>query len=198
MRDSDLTRTKAKGQKVELSGMVHLAIKEGGIKTWSKLYIAPDLDRTMILGEDWLKTNRAQINFNQNQLKIKGLEIPLASEARGKINIYTVDNIQLPPHIVVSCTARLGLTEQPKETLYQVNLTEEVIPGDEEVILVESVVRKNGKGKIPVMLANLGNKTVKAPKEENLGKALNVLFGTVSEEELDVIRSRLSAFEKDQ
>lgn len=32
--------------------MVHLPIKIGGIETWSKLYIAPDMDRTMILGED--------------------------------------------------------------------------------------------------------------------------------------------------
>ena len=55
---------------------------------------------------------------------------------------------------------------QPKETLYQVIPTEEGIPGDEEVILVESVVRKNGKGKIPVMLAHMGNKTVKVPKRE--------------------------------
>ena len=55
VRDSDLTVTPANGQKMKLSGMVDLAIKVGGIKTWSKLYIAPDLDRTMILDEDWLK-----------------------------------------------------------------------------------------------------------------------------------------------
>ena len=115
--------------------MVHLAIKVRGIKTWSKLYIAPDLDQTMILGDDWLK-NRAQINFCPNQLKIKGIEIPLGSEARGEINIYSADNIQLPPRTTVSYTARLSPTEQPKETLYQVIPTEEVIPGDEEVILV--------------------------------------------------------------
>ena len=55
VKDSDLTVTQANEQKMELSGVVHLAIKEGGIKTRSKLYIAPDLDRPMILGEDWLK-----------------------------------------------------------------------------------------------------------------------------------------------
>ena len=55
VRDSDLTVAQANGQKMELSGMVHLLIKRRGIETWSKLYIAPDLDRTMILGEDWQK-----------------------------------------------------------------------------------------------------------------------------------------------
>ena len=55
VRDSDLTVTPANGQKMELSAMVHLPIQVGGIKTWPKLYSTPELDRTMILSEDWLK-----------------------------------------------------------------------------------------------------------------------------------------------
>ena len=55
------------------------------------------------------------------------MEIPLGCKASGEINIYSVDDIQLPPRTAVSCTARLGPTEQPKETLYQVIPTEEVI-----------------------------------------------------------------------
>ena len=107
------------------------------------LSFQPPLDHN-----NWLKKNRAQINFSPNQLKIKGIEIPLGSEASGELNIYSVDNIQLPPRTAVSCTARSSPSEQPKETLYQVIPTEEVIPGDEEVILVASVVKK--KPKIPV------------------------------------------------
>ena len=44
---------------MELSGMVLLPIAVGGIKTWVKLYIVPDLDQTMILGKDWLKKNQS-------------------------------------------------------------------------------------------------------------------------------------------
>ena len=32
----------ANEQKMELSGIVHVPIEEGRVKTWSKLYIAPD------------------------------------------------------------------------------------------------------------------------------------------------------------
>ena len=99
-------------------------------------------------GRQLVKKNGAQINFSPNPLKIKGTEISLGSEASGEINIYSVDNIQLSPRTTVSCTARLGLTEQSKETLNQVIPTEEVIPGDEEVIIIESVMKK--KPKIPV------------------------------------------------
>ena len=62
---------------MELSGMIHLLIEVGGIKTWLKLYIVPDLDWTIISGEDSLKKNRAQMNFNPNQLKLKGVKIKL-------------------------------------------------------------------------------------------------------------------------
>ena len=55
VRASDLTMTQANGQNMNLSGMVLLAIKVGGITTWSKLDIAPDLDRTTILREEWQK-----------------------------------------------------------------------------------------------------------------------------------------------
>ena len=83
------------------------------------------------------------MNFNPNQLKIKEIEISLGSEASGEIN--SEDNIQLLPRTAVSYSARLGPTEQPKETIYQGIPAEEVIPGNEEVILVESVAKKKRK-----------------------------------------------------
>ena len=57
-----------------------------GIKTWSKLYIAPDEDQSMILGEDWLKKNRVQINFHPTQLKLKMVKIPHGINSRSEFN----------------------------------------------------------------------------------------------------------------
>ena len=66
LRDSDVIVNQANEQKMELSRMIDLSIEVRGIKTYSKLYIAPDLDHVMISGEDWLKINRAQIKFHTN------------------------------------------------------------------------------------------------------------------------------------
>ena len=90
-------------KKMKLNGMIHLHIKIGKIETGSTLYIAPDLDQTMILGEDWLKINKAQLCFNPNWLTIKGVEIPLGSKTSGQIKIYTVDSVKLPPRTAISC-----------------------------------------------------------------------------------------------
>ena len=58
LKASDLIVTQVNRKKIELNGMVHLSIKVGGSKTWSKLYLAPDLDQTMILRDEWLKKNQ--------------------------------------------------------------------------------------------------------------------------------------------
>ena len=170
LKGSDLTVTQANGQKMRLNGMIHIHIKIGKIETGSTLYIAPDLDQTMILGEDWLKINKAQLCFNPNRLTIKGVEIPLGSKTSGETKIYTVDSVKLPPRTAISCAAKLIPSEPNEENLYQVISTEEVIPEEEEIVLVESIVKENEKGKIPVMLANLGNRTISVPKGERLGR----------------------------
>ena len=85
LKGSDLTVIQANGQKMRLNGMIHLHIKIGKIETGSTLYIAPDLDQTMILGEDWLKINKAQLCFNPNRLTIKGVEFPWVVKPEGKL-----------------------------------------------------------------------------------------------------------------
>ncbi len=86
--------------------MVHFPIELGGIKTWSELYIEPDLGLSMIFGENWLKKSSAQINFCPNQLKLKGVKIPLDINTSGEFNIYSLDSIKLPPCTTLSCTAK--------------------------------------------------------------------------------------------
>ena len=84
--------------------------------------------------------------------------------------LKSVDSVKLPPRTAISCAAKLIPSEPNEENLYQVISTEEVIPEEEEIVLVESIVKENEKGKIPVMLANLGKRTISVPKGERLGR----------------------------
>ena len=110
LKDSDLIVTQDNGQKVELSGMVRLPIEVGGIKTYSKLYIVPNLDPTMILGEDWL--NRVQINFNPNQLKLKRAKIPLGIDTSREFDIYIRQYYITPPPRITICQVSLHKTTE--------------------------------------------------------------------------------------
>ena len=61
-------------------------------------------------------------------------------------SIFSLDSIKLPPHITISCTAKSVSTGQQNGTLYLI-LTEEALPGNEDVVLVEFVVREKSAGK---------------------------------------------------
>ena len=100
LKDSDLIVTQANRQKMELSGMVNLPNEVRVIKTWSNLYIVPDHD----IGQRLVKEKL--INFNPNQLKLKGVKIPLGINTSWEFDIYSLDNIKFPPPTTVSSTAK--------------------------------------------------------------------------------------------
>lgn len=68
--------------------MIELSVKIRCIKTL-KAICGIDLDRSMILGEDWLKKNRAQKNFNPNFLTIKEVLIPFGKSIRKESTVYS-------------------------------------------------------------------------------------------------------------
>ena len=55
----------------------------------------------MILGEDRLKKNQAQIRFKPNLLTIKGVKIPLGSGASEAIAIYSEEDVKLPARTAI-------------------------------------------------------------------------------------------------
>ena len=77
LEESDLIIT----QEMTLKRMCWLPVEIGDMSTWSKFYIASNLYRAMILGEDWLKKNQAQIRFKPNLLTMKGVKIQLGRGA---------------------------------------------------------------------------------------------------------------------
>ena len=80
----------------------------------------------------------------------------MGSKTSGETKIYTVDSVKLPPRTAISCAAKLIPSEPNEENLYQVISTEEVTPEEEEIVLVESIVKENEKGKNSRYVGKLG------------------------------------------
>ena len=71
LEESDLIITQANGQEMQLKGIYWLPVEIWGMSTWSKFYIASNLDRAMILREDWPKKDQAQIRFKPKYFHYK-------------------------------------------------------------------------------------------------------------------------------
>lgn len=60
-----------------------------------RLYETSALDQPMILGGDWLKKNKALINFDSTLLKIDTEEIPVGTEVNEVLTLLSAENVKL-------------------------------------------------------------------------------------------------------
>ena len=93
--------------------------------------------------------------------------------AGSTIVVYLVKDVELLVRIDISCSARYDSSEEQCGIGYQV-ITRSKSPLGDEVMMIEAVVEGKGMSRISVMLANLGNKTVKVPQIVQLGTVLNM------------------------
>ena len=110
LEESDSNITQANDQEMPLKGICWLPVVIGSMSTGSKFYIAPNLYRAMILGEDWLKKNQTEIRFKLNLLIINGVKIPLRRGSCRAISVYSEEDVKLPARtaIVFRLTGRAG------------------------------------------------------------------------------------------
>lgn len=65
------------------------------LEKMQRLYETSALDQPMILGGDWLKKNKALINFDSTLLKIGTEEIPVGTEVSEVLTLLSAENVKL-------------------------------------------------------------------------------------------------------
>lgn len=155
--------TYAGGQEIEVAGTIYLPMKLRKLEKVQRLYETSALDQPMILGGDWLKKNKALINFDSTLLKIGTEEIPVGTEVSEVLTLLSAENVKLPIY-----TTRLIPMEGQYQALYQVILKSWISPTNGRIVRWWWK-RKMGLNQIPIMLDNPANKTVKMPKRWGVG-----------------------------
>ena len=62
----------ANGSSLNVDGCVNVQFRIGGTEVSQDFYVVRDLNRNMILGLDWLKSNNVRIYFDLKSLRING------------------------------------------------------------------------------------------------------------------------------
>ena len=89
------------------------------------------------------------------------------------MTVYSEEDVQLPAHTAIAFSTRLDTPEESGWILYQVIPRNKTLL-ENEVMVVEAIVEGNDRSQVPVMLANLSNKTLNVPKSVQLGTLLNI------------------------
>ena len=69
--DQELIQS-ANGSSLNVDGCVNVQFRIGGTEVSQDFYVVRDLNRNMILGLDWLKSNNVRIYFDLKSLRING------------------------------------------------------------------------------------------------------------------------------
>lgn len=65
----------ANGQNIKVSGIMQRTARVGEVNTEHKLYVAPTLCKSMVLGRDLIEKNSTQLNFGNALLIISEKKI---------------------------------------------------------------------------------------------------------------------------
>jgi len=169
---ADLRVVQADGREMELSGMICLPVIVEEVETMETLYVAPTLCRPMILGRNWLEGNRAKLSFNPALLEVGGREIPLGNCRYEESVVVAPEDIVIRPRTAISCHGKLSPAEQRRGT-FQITPIDDPSYEKGEITLCESVVKVGEAGRVPIMLANTTNTTIKIPMGKELGRAVS-------------------------
>ena len=100
---SDMNMSQVNGGKIKITGMVDLKVKVGGIDRPHRFYITPGLCNELILGEDWMRQNKVQLDYETNSITVGGMEVQLGKSRERELPVSLGEDVQIPPRTAVSC-----------------------------------------------------------------------------------------------
>ena len=127
----------------------------------------------MILGRDFLVTNKVKLDFENTQLTIDQQTIRMEDDAYIASFVRLAQDVVLPPQTAAVCNTRLkhgGL----EKTVYNISAIKTGFVEREPGLLVTNTIAENKNKKIPIQICNHTNRTFKLRKGNVVGKAERV------------------------
>ena len=156
------------GRGLKILGITTVMLEVGGKLIPHKFYISKGMPFDVILGEDWLRANGAELRMAEPAVMIvMGATIPLLGSREEYLPVLASEDVVLPPRTVVTKMAEVEIKPNWERKVCQIEPTKDY-SSTEEVELCEAVVI--GANKVPIMLANTSTKTIKVKKGEKVGQ----------------------------
>ena len=101
LREADLVTCQADESKIKIDGVIYLPIEVGGVMTKQEIYVAPGICSEVILGEDWLKAQKAQLKFELATLMLAKVEIPLENKRIDTLPVVAQEEVKIPARTII-------------------------------------------------------------------------------------------------
>ena len=150
--------------------------------------VVSNLNRNIILGNDWMESNWVILYFNLMKLRVDDTYVPLEGDIHISSLVCSKRDFVLPPQTACVCQVKMKKSEYfEKEKYLEISKPSKGFVVEEPGIKVyECGVTVNKRGEYPLLVANETNKTYKIRRGCVLGevspvnKVESVNFGKMS------------------
>ena len=173
----------ASSQPMMVDGSINVTLDIRGVKINQKLYVVRNLNRSLILGRDWLKTNGVRLYYDLGCLRIGHTYIPLEEDIHIATVVRIASTVTLRPQTGNVCTGHLRHKSEAFEPgIFEMSSIENGYVGTEPGLMIANIIVKPNKtGRFPVMIINNTNKTLKLKKGCVIGKVQSVTEANLTE-----------------
>ena len=148
-----------------------MKFKIGKLYKKHPFYVTEGVSQNVILGRDFLVTNKVKLDFENAQLTIDQQTICMEDDAYIASFVRLAQDVVLPPQTAAVCHTRLkhgGL----EKTVYNISAIKTGFMEREPGLLVTNTIAENKK--IPIQICNHTNRTFRLRKGNVVGKAERV------------------------
>ena len=154
------------GDPLKIDGYIYLKFVIGGTTMTQRFYVSRNMNRKVILGNDWLTENGVRTYHDLGCLRVNGTYVPLQMDIHVTSTLRAKNKFLMKPQTTIICQCKARSTpDLPEKQLYQIAPTEIGFLSNEPGVMVSNSIAKLGKNRnIPVMIVNNTNKTYKIRK----------------------------------
>ena len=160
------------GEQLKVHGQVKLELILNGVKLEHNFYVVSNMNRNLILGQDWLMKNGVRLYYDLGCLRVKDTYVPLVEVCHIASIVRIKSKVVLKPHTAYICKGMVKNNPHvPESSTYQVSAIEQSFINNEPGLQVSnSVIKLNRSRCFPVHITNNTGRTYRLRKGCVIGK----------------------------
>ena len=154
------------GGPLDIDGYIYVKFVIGTTAVTQQFYVSRNMNRKVILGNDWLTENGVRVYHDLGCIRFNGTYVPLQIDIHVTSILRAKNKIVMKPQTTIICPCKARSTpDLPEQNIYQIIPTDSGFLSQEPGVMVSNSVARLSKNRnIPVMIVNSTNKIYKIKK----------------------------------
>ena len=188
LRKIDVYLQSVNGEQLKVHGLINLSFSLKGTNLSHNFYIVSNMNRNIILGQEWLMKNGVRMYYDLGCLRVNNTYVPLIEDIHIASVVRLKSTLVLKPHTAYICKGRVKNNPQiSKQGIYQVSSIEQsFINNDPGLEMTSAVIKLDESGSCPVRIVNYTGKMYTLKKGCIIGRVSVIVEECIHQINTDV------------